>query len=66
MRRQEEWRALAEALGRLLAGEGDPQALRRGLALDEVDEGALALAEGAVAGDEEALGPVMDALQGME
>jgi tetratricopeptide (TPR) repeat protein len=55
MRQQEEWRALAEALGRLLAGERDPQALRRGLALDEVDERALALAEGAVAGDERAL-----------
>ena len=55
MRQQEERRALAEALGRLLAGERDPQALRRGLALDEVDERALALAEGAVAGDERAL-----------
>ncbi|MBC7227698.1 MAG: hypothetical protein H5T61_10765 [Thermoflexales bacterium] len=54
MRRQEEWSALAEALGRLAAGERDPQALRRGLALDAVDEQVLALAERAVA-DEQAL-----------
>jgi hypothetical protein len=53
MRRQEEWRALAAALGRLLAGERDPQALRRGLALDAIDEQALTLVEWAVA-DEEA------------
>ncbi|MBC7227401.1 MAG: hypothetical protein H5T61_09215 [Thermoflexales bacterium] len=48
LREREEWRALAEALGRLAAGERDPQALRRGLALDAVDEQALALAERAV------------------
>jgi|GEM_PF-1795019 len=52
MRQQEDRRALAEALGRLLAGERDPQALRRGLALDAIDEQALALVEGAVADEE--------------
>jgi len=52
MRQREEWRALAEALGRLLTGERDPQALRRGLALDAIDEQALALVEGAVADEE--------------
>jgi hypothetical protein len=46
------WQGLAEALGRLLTGERDPQALRRGLALDAIDEQALALAEGAVADEE--------------
>jgi len=55
MRQREEWRALAEALGRLLTGERDPLALRRGLALDAVDEQALALAERAAAGDKDAL-----------
>jgi len=40
---------LAEALGRLLAGERDSQTLRRGLALDAIDEQALTLVEGAVA-----------------
>jgi len=52
MRQQEDWQGLAEALGRLLTGERDPQALRRGLALDAIDEQALALAEGAVADEE--------------
>jgi tetratricopeptide (TPR) repeat protein len=52
MRQQENWQGLAEALGRLLTGERDPQALRRGLALDAIDEQALALAEGAVADEE--------------
>ncbi|MDW7990985.1 MAG: hypothetical protein RMK65_02360 [Anaerolineae bacterium] len=40
-----ERRALMEALKRLAAGERNPQALRQGLALDEVDEQALSLAE---------------------
>jgi hypothetical protein len=53
MREQADWRALAEALGRLAAGERDPAALRRGLALDAVDEQALSLAERAAV-DEEA------------
>ncbi|MCX7855524.1 MAG: hypothetical protein N2556_06080, partial [Anaerolineae bacterium] len=48
MRERAEWRALAEALERLAAGEREPEALRRGLALDEVDEQALALAEQAL------------------
>ncbi len=48
MRRNPDWRALAEALGRLLAGERDPQGLRQGLALDALDEQALWLAERAV------------------
>jgi hypothetical protein len=52
LRRQEEWQALAAALGRLLAGERDPQALRRGLALDAIDEQALTLVEWAVADEE--------------
>jgi tetratricopeptide (TPR) repeat protein len=52
MRQQEDWQGLAEALGRLLTGERDPQALRRGLALDAIGEQALALAEGAVADEE--------------
>ncbi|WP_322794799.1 tetratricopeptide repeat protein [Thermoflexus sp.] len=52
MRQQEDWQGLAEALERLLTGERDPQALRRGLALDAIDEQALALAEGAVADEE--------------
>jgi tetratricopeptide (TPR) repeat protein len=52
MRQQEDWQGLAEALGRLLTGERDPQALRRGLALDAIDEQALALAEEAVADEE--------------
>ena len=43
---------LAEALRRLRAGERDPQALRRGLALDAIDEQALTLVEGAVADGE--------------
>jgi hypothetical protein len=52
MRQQEDRQGLAEALRRLLTGERDPQALRRGLALDAIDEQALALAEGAVADEE--------------
>ncbi|HXF69903.1 MAG TPA: tetratricopeptide repeat protein [Thermoflexus sp.] len=54
MREHLDWRALAEALGRLLAGEREPAALRQGLALDAVDEQALLLVERAVA-DERAL-----------
>ncbi len=53
MREHVDWRALAEALGRLAAGERDPAARRAGLALDAVDEQALSLAEQAVV-DEEA------------
>ena len=52
MRQQADGRALAEALRRLRAGERDPQALRRGLALDAIDEQALTLVEGAVADEE--------------
>ena len=52
MGRQEEWQALAAALGRLLAGERDPQALRRELALDAIAEQALTLVEWALADEE--------------
>ena len=51
LRAQADWRALAEALARLLAGTRDPVALRRDLPLDAVDEQALALAERAVSED---------------
>jgi len=59
---------LAAALGRLLAGERDPQALRRGLALDAIAEQALTLVEWAVA-DEEAwalLGKLVEEAGGAE
>ncbi len=51
MREHVDWRALAEALGRLAAEERDPAARRAGLALDAVDEQALSLAGRAVADD---------------
>ena len=44
----DDWRALAIALGRLLSGKRDPQALAAGLELDGVDQQALALALAAV------------------
>ncbi|MEJ5241467.1 MAG: tetratricopeptide repeat protein, partial [Anaerolineales bacterium] len=52
MKVHEDWRALATALERLLAGERDPQALTAGLEMDEVDQQALALTLAVVESDE--------------